>query len=128
MTLIFGGAYQGKLAYAQSQYAVKDADIYHCNDETAADLPGDKKIINNIDQWILAQIKAEADIPTAITHFINANPTAIVICTDISCGIVPMDATMRKWRDQVGRAMAQLSAASDQVVRMFCGIPTKIKG
>ena len=33
----------------------------------------------------------------------------------------------RAWRDAQGRALSMLSAASDEVVRLFCGIPTRLK-
>ena len=129
MILIFGGAYQGKLAYARDRFGVIDADIYHYSEEKAAaeDIPGHTKIFNGTDKWILALIKAEVDVDSAIRRFIDTNPEGIVICTDISCGIVPISAVERKWREAVGRAMAELSKASSEVVRVFCGIPTRIK-
>jgi adenosyl cobinamide kinase/adenosyl cobinamide phosphate guanylyltransferase len=51
----------------------------------------------------------------------------ILVCTDISCGIVPADPTQRAWREAAGRIASALSAASDEVVRLFCGIPTVLK-
>ena len=128
MILIFGGAYQGKLEYAQERFGISDADIYHCTDEiTALEIPIDKKIINNLENWILALVKAEVNVSDALRQLIDANPNTIIICTDISCGIVPMSPQDREWREAVGRSMAVLSREAAEVVRVFCGIPTVLK-
>jgi len=49
----------------------------------------------------------------------------IVICEDITCGIVPVDATDRKWREDVGRLMQAL-AKNRRVYRVICGIGEEI--
>ena len=108
MILIFGGVYQGKLAYAKEHY-------------------GERKIINQIDHWILSLIESDENVEEKVKELIDNNPDAVVICNDISCGVVPTSAIHRKWRDEVGRAMSLLAAHSDEVIRMFCGIPTKVK-
>ena len=128
MILIFGGAYQGKLEYVQERFGVTGSEVYHCNDETVApEIPDNMKTINNLEKWILALVKAEINVEDTLHRFINTHPDAIVICTDISCGIVPMSPQDRKWREAVGRAMAVLSKISVEVVRIFCGIPTVLK-
>ena len=109
MILVFGGAYQGKLAYAQGRFS------------------NEKKIVNDFDKWVLELVQTGQDVEEAIRGFIEDNADSVVICNDISCGVVPADAVQRKWREAVGRAMAELSRCSDEVVRLFCGIPTRIK-
>lgn len=52
----------------------------------------------------------------------------VVVCNEVGCGIVPMDAGERAWRDRVGRICALLAAKADRVVRVCCGIPVCIKG
>jgi len=126
MILIFGGAYQGKFSYAMERFNISENDIYKCNIEDV-NIPENKKIIYEIDKWILALIKADRDISEEIRRFINSNANAIVVCNDISCGVVPLDPVMRKWREAVGRSLAEMSRTSDEVIRLFCGIPTKIK-
>ena len=148
MILIFGGAYQGKLAYALKRFGLTESDVYQCGDSgDSIDIPQGKKIIYEIDKWIYALIERrfnsteptsgnnsdgatlelDADIRDAIRQFIENNPDAIVICNDISCGVVPAEAMARKWRDAVGRSLAELSKASDEVIRLFCGLPMGIK-
>ena len=126
LTLIFGGAYQGKLAYALEYFGLNNSEIYHCSNECVS-VPGGKKIIYEIDRWILALIQADANITENVSKFTASNNDTIVICNDISCGIVPIDAKMRKWREETGRAMAVLARQSDEVIRLFCGIPSRVK-
>lgn len=52
----------------------------------------------------------------------------VVICNEVGCGVVPMDAAERAWRDLVGRTCARLAARADTVVRLCCGIPIHLKG
>jgi len=126
MILIFGGVYQGKLDYALNRFKLTGDDVFRCSD-TDTCIPGGKMIIYEIDKWLLALTRADIDTAEALRRFIDNNKDAVVICNDISCGIVPVDGSMRKWRESVGRAMAELSRASDETIRLFCGIPTKIK-
>ena len=126
MILIFGGVYQGKLTYAMEVFGCTDEQVYHCSDKNTS-VPCDKKVVYEIDRWILALVQTEANIPEQVTQFMKENREAIVICNDISCGVVPTDNTLRKWREETGRALTMLAEQSKEVIRLFCGIPTRIK-
>ena len=126
MIVIFGGVYQGKLAYALDRFSLANDDVYYCDKNDGA-MPGSKKIVYEIDQWILALIKADIDVAESVGQFIEINKNAIVICNDISCGLVPVDPQMRQWREAVGRSLALLCRNANEVVRLFCGIATRIK-
>ena len=109
VVLIFGGAYQGKLEYAKKQF-------------------GDgKKIVNNVDREVLQWLESGEDLAEKINEFISENKDSVVICNDVSCGVVPVDPLMRKWREEVGRFMSLLAENSEEVIRLFCGIPTILK-
>jgi adenosyl cobinamide kinase/adenosyl cobinamide phosphate guanylyltransferase len=125
MILIFGGAYQGKLNYARERFGVTEHEVYRCCDKDTA-VPGGKKVIYEIEKWILALIKADTDTAQKLQEFMENNADSVVICNDISCGIVPIDSMLRKWREETGRATATLAQQSDEVIRLFCGIPTKM--
>ena len=125
MILIFGGAYQGKLDYALERFKLTENDIYKCGETDGP--PENKKIIYEIDKWILELVKADMNVEGEVQKFIENDPDAIVICNDISCGVVPVDPVMRKWREAAGRTLAKLSKESGEVIRLFCGIPTRIK-
>ena len=51
----------------------------------------------------------------------------VLICRDISCGVVPMDPEVRAWREAVGRMLVQLSLRAETVTRLFCGLPQRLK-
>ena len=70
-----------------------------------------------------AQTKEPADVLAGL-----ALSGKILICEDISCGVVPMDAETREWREAVGRMNAALAAQADTVTRIFCGLPLELKG
>ena len=127
MILIFGGVYQGKLDYALSRFELTEDDVAFCI-ESCAISPERKKIVYNVDKWILALLRAEENIAKHAQKFIENNHDSIVICNDISCGIVPQDPILRRWREEVGRFMGMLAQHSDEVIRLYCGIPTILKG
>ena len=52
----------------------------------------------------------------------------IVIATEIGRGIVPMEASMRKLRDDVGRFYQLLFTKANSVTRIWYGISQTIKG
>jgi len=126
MILVFGGVYQGKLAYALKRFGLTEGDVHFCNEEDTA-VPMGKRIVNEIDRWILALVRADMDVEEKIGQFVENNRDAIVICSDISCGVVPVDSILRNWREAVGRSLGLLAQDSGEVIRLFCGIPTRLK-
>ena len=125
MTLVFGGAYQGKLEYAAGKLNAAEKDIYRCSEENS-DTPPSSVIVYELDKWILALIKAGIDTDRAVKEFIGQSKETCVIANDISSGVVPMDSVMRQWREAVGRALAEIAQNSNEVIRVFCGIPTRL--
>jgi len=126
MVLIFGGVYQGKLDYALKHFGLTQDDVCFCV-ETDPDAPIGRKIVYEIDKWILALLKSDKDVADSINKFISNNPDAIIICNDISCGVVPIDPIMRRLREEVGRALGVITQNSDEVIRVYCGIASRLK-
>ncbi|MCL2579926.1 MAG: bifunctional adenosylcobinamide kinase/adenosylcobinamide-phosphate guanylyltransferase [Oscillospiraceae bacterium] len=126
MILIFGGVYQGKLGYALERFGLTQSDVYYCSEDEAG-IPKDKRIVCGFDRWILALIRADRDVLSAVDAFIKQSGDVIVICDDVSCGVVPVDPQLRQWREETGRAMALVSRESNEVIRLFCSIPTRVK-
>ena len=52
---------------------------------------------------------------------------SVLICDDISCGVVPLEAETRAWREACGRMLNALSRRADTVTRIFCGLPQRLK-
>jgi len=124
MTLVIGGAYQGKLEYVMGKHQGKT--VYQCDmDNPELDLSAD--VINSLHLMMLAQIRAGVDSLTYINEKLPEMKDKIIICDDISCGVVPVDPETRQWRETAGRCLALLSKNADDVIRIFCGIESRIK-
>lgn len=110
MVLIIGGAYQGKRDYAL---------------ETLGYPPG--RIVGHAECIIRDLLDAGKDPLAEIPRLCDAWQDCAVLLEDICCGIVPMDAADRAWREAVGRCGAYLARRAERVVRVFCGIGTVMK-
>ena len=125
MILIIGGAYQGKLDYAFERYG-KSKYIYECSQETI-EINFSREIINSFHLLVLAQMRKGIDTVEFMHQNIDKLRNKIIISEDISCGVVPIDKEMRLWREALGHNLCYLSKESDEVIRVFYGIGTKIK-
>jgi hypothetical protein len=126
MELIFGGAYQGRLEYAKSEYNLTDEDIFFCSDDRA-EIDISKPAVYCIEKFLLACIRAGLDPAEEFADIYDALADKIVICTDISQGIVPVDRELRMWREAAGRAMVRMAKDAQTVTRVFAGLPLALK-
>ena len=124
MVLIFGGAYQGKLDFAKELSSGKNS-VYRCPFEEIPDFSAD--IIDGYHAAVLALIRSGIDPCAYTSEHLGDFAQKVIICDDISSGVVPLDPEMRAWREAVGRCMGILSGNADSVYRVFCGIVTQIK-
>ncbi len=111
MTLIIGGAYQGKRAYAAETLGYPL-----------------ERIVPDAHLLVLELLRQGLDPLEEIARRADAWADCAVLMEDICCGVVPMDAEERAWREAVGRCGAHLARRADRVVRVFCGIGTVMKG
>ena len=126
MVLIIGGSYQGKLDFARENYGLAEDEIFICGDDTAA-IDFSRRCIAYIDRFALNRVRAGREPAEAFSETSGLRRDAILIATDISGGVVPMDPTLRAWREANGRMVNALAARADAVWRLFCGIPQRIK-
>ncbi len=120
MILIIGGAYQGKLDYAKSNFGICDGDVFTCSGDA---IDFSKRCIYAIEEF-----SYHCDDP--IGHFKQHREEwkdSILICQDIFCGVVPMGADIRAWRQNTGRLCQYLSGEAQQVSRIFCGLEQRLK-
>ena len=120
MELIIGGACQGKKEYAISHFGLKDSEIFTCTEDGEPDLT--VRCIDHLERY-LRRCAAEDREPAAPEAF---RKDAILICEDITCGIVPVSALDRKWRELTGRYLQRLAGAGAEVTRVFCGFAQKL--
>lgn len=126
MKVIFGGAYQGKLEYALKEYDLTQQDVYECSEETLV-INFDRKIIYGLEKFVWACVKEDIEAKECLQDNIDKLKDSILICTDNSQGVVPMDKTERAWREATGRCMTYLATEADEVIRVFCGLADKVK-
>lgn len=126
MILIFGGAYQGKLEYAQKTYNLTEKETYHCDMETMV-INLEKTIIYGLEKFVLACVKEGIEAKECLEDNRDKLKDKIIICDDISQGVVSIDKTERAWREMTGRCMTYLGQEADEVIRVFCGIGNKVK-
>ena len=103
--LIIGGAYQGKRKVAENLYV---------------DLPR----IENLHEIVRKMLKEDKD-PLSLADTLCGH---VITCDEIGCGIVPVDADDRLWREMTGDACQYLAARAGTVFHVVCGIPVLLKG
>ncbi len=123
MIFVFGGAYQGKTEYALKKFGKETV----CDVMEGGQPDFTKDIITGIEGFA-ARLVAAGESPAA---WFDAHrdqwADKILIVTDISQGVVPIDKTVRAAREANGRLMIYLAAEAEQVHRVFCGIGKRIK-
>ena len=124
MKLYFGGAYNGKLKYIKENYKIKNEDIFYCSE---GEIDFSKKVISGIDRLIYFNSKNKIDSLEFFKDNLENLRDKIVICDEISQGIVPLQKEDRIWREETGKVLQFLSEESDLVCRIFCGIPMILK-
>ncbi|MBQ8562654.1 MAG: bifunctional adenosylcobinamide kinase/adenosylcobinamide-phosphate guanylyltransferase [Firmicutes bacterium] len=130
MILVFGGAYQGKLDYALETFGVAESDVYRCSRDGELDLT--KKVIYGFEEFVYWCTENEVEAREVLAGRFDPdaeNPYSgkILIASDVSQGLVPMDATDRAFREMMGRTLLHLAKEADEVHRVFCGIGQRLK-
>ena len=124
MVLIIGGAYQGKLDFAKTAFTLSEDDIFTC---TSLEIDFSKRCINKIEEFTLACAQNCVDPSEYFKAHRDDWKDSVLICEDIFCGVVPMGAEMRTWRQVTGRLCQYLSREAVEVSRIFCGLEQKLK-
>ena len=125
MVLMIGGAYQGKLDCAKARFGLTDGEIETCTENNAPDFR--VRCLNKLEEYTLFCIRNGIDPVVVMKEHWDEWKDSILICCDIFCGVVPLGADMRAWRDTTGRLCAYLSREAESVYRVFCGLEQKLK-
>ena len=124
MVLIIGGAYQGKLDFAKIAFSLSEDDIFTCD---SSEIDFSKRCINRVEEFTLTCVQSGLDPSEYFKAHKEDWKDSILICEDIFCGVVPMGAEMRAWRQATGRLCQYLSHEAAEVSRIFCGLEQKLK-
>ena len=126
MKLIIGGAYQGKLDYACKTFHIKKEDFCDggsCGREEVFAGRG----IYHFHEYIRRCLEKGWDTDKLAERMKQENPEMIVVSTELGCGVVPVEAFDREYRERVGRICTQLADDSEEVHRVVCGLGMVLK-
>src|SRR5690625_3789051 len=135
MHLVIGGAYNGKANWVKEQYGFKDNQLitwisFYNGDFLKTNLSTYKTnyiVLQGLEKLVLYYMHHYElkDVEDCLTHLIHhtflpfvkdgREHRLILIGTDITKGIVPVESTMRNWRDITGRFYQELVTYSNQV-------------
>lgn len=120
MVLIIGGAWQGKRDFARKEFGLSDGDFFQC---TGENVDFSKKCITELEEFVKAN-------PDPVGYFETHRALwqdSIFICRDMFCGVVPLGAENRDWRQNAGRFFQYLAGQAERVSRIFCGLEQRLK-
>lgn len=126
MIFIIGGSYQGKLDFVRNQFGISKEECFTCTEETR-EVDFSKRVIEHIERFALGCVRRGEEPKDYWAAHLDALSDSVLIADDVSCGVVPIDATLRAWREAAGRANNALANQADEVWRVFCGLGQRLK-
>ena len=124
MIFVFGGAHQGLEEYAREQCGA-DRIVQLSEDDAQIDFS--TGAVAGLERYVLGCVRRGENAREYFEAHRAAWKDAVLRGTDFSCGLVPMEAENRLWREENGRLNNYLAGEAARVVRMFCGIAQVIK-
>lgn len=125
MVLIIGGAYQGKRAYAMEAYGLAQEQVFSCTQGPEIDFS--KACVDNLAEFTYGCVLRGEDPRAYFEARRQLWRDSILICADISCGVVPLEPENRGWREANGRLCQYLAREAAEVHRIFCGLEQRLK-
>lgn len=113
MVLIVGGLGAGKRAYAQT--------LGYTPRQMSPRLEAPCPVLYDLQALVPVEVDGwHALLPALLQK-------EVLICNEVGCGVVPIDAKERLWREEVGRLCIALARRATHVVRIQCGLPIALK-
>ncbi|KUP08125.1 hypothetical protein Q73_07090 [Bacillus coahuilensis m2-6] len=141
MYFITGGAFNGKIEWTKNNLVYTQNVKWVKEEESIFPLGGEDNstiVITNLEKRIycmLDQVDSSKiriiwvqmllDLKNWELH--GNNRHVLIIGNDITRGIVPMDASIRQFRDLVGWLYQDTVKYCDDVYKIWYGLPTKLK-
>lgn len=125
MDLVIGGAFQGKTQWAMERFGMTEADLFICQPEGTPDFS--RRCVAHIENYALACLRRGEDPREALLARRDQWKNTVFLCDDIFCGVVPVPAEERAWRESCGRMVSALAERAGTVTRIFCGLPQRLK-
>lgn len=115
----------GKRTYALKLYGHFDSE-FDCESEDPQDIR--EGLITNIHAGIKKLMMRSINPREFFMARIELLRYSVITGDDISCGVVPIDEFMRKYRDETGIIYQELANEADIVDRIFAGLSLRLKG
>lgn len=136
MHFVTGGAFNGKREWVKKQYPQGKWFSAYNDDPLINDLSNihDSLIIlEGMEVWIRENNFTRADWKNYVENLRawenkGLGRQVVIIGTDITKGIVPIEKEERNWRDLTGWVYQHIAAVSDRVSVIWYGIEKTIKG
>lgn len=125
MHLIIGGAWQGKRDYAVKTFGLSEKQIYSFSEDCTPEW--DYPCLNRLEEFVLYCVKNRLSAREILERNRDKWQGSVIICREIFSGVVPVDGVIRAWREETGRTLSWLAEQAEDVTRLFCGIPQKLK-
>lgn len=125
MDLIIGGAFQGKRNFVKKKYRFAQEEIFTCSPQGEPDFSA--PCIEGLEAFTFLCVQSGKDAVESFKTHRNEWENSVLICQDIFCGVVPMEAQDRAWREETGRLCRYLAGEAKQVYRLFCGLEQQLK-
>ena len=108
MRLYIGGAWQGQAELARAENP-------------------DAQILYDFHEAVRSASERGEDPREFAQRICEQHPDAVIVADEVGCGVVPMAAEDRAFREAVGRALCVIAQRAEQVTRVVCGIGVRIK-
>lgn len=139
MHFVSGGAYNGKGEWVKTFYRLNEKSSYHWfsaykGNTLPKELPDSKMVVlEGIEQWILQMGEAfnrntgKQWLEAWLDWENDADRKMILIGTDISKGVVPMEREVREWRDLTGWFYQDAVTCSERFDLVWYGVAKRLK-
>ena len=142
MHFVTGGAYNGKTKWVKQFYGLNTEALWlsgYQNDQPDfRDFKGDIVVLQGIDAWVGQDVNIMGVEPIRkkwkeimddwrIWEKEGSGRTCVVIGSDLSKGIVPIEKKNRQWRDACGWIFQDVASMSTRVDIIWYGINQRIK-
>lgn len=104
MILLIGGLGQGQARYAAENWPQRE-------------------IVGQVEELL----RQEEDGEAFARRLLAEHEQAVLWANEIGCGVAPLEAGERRWREQTGRCLIYLASQAEQVFRLCCGLALRLK-
>ena len=131
MILITGGAFQGKLECAKEIWREQNSGEPVILQGKTCDpqelMEGTCDILDHMTDFVRRMMEIDQDPEPVLEQLIQNNPKVILESKELGCGLVPIDAFDRRYREAHGRLCCRLAKKAEAVYRVSCGLAMRIK-